>query len=65
MTAFLVGLIDETGCPFATVIEADNRGDAWDIAEEDYPESRVESVSTCEEVSADIARYNMDRGDEC
>ncbi len=42
-------MIDETGCEFGVDIEACTKSDAIDQLEDDYPESRVDSVESRDE----------------
>lgn len=49
MPKFHAVMIDETGCEFGASIEADSRDEAYDILEEDYPESRIDTLKSCAE----------------
>lgn len=37
-------MIDETGCEFGADVEANSHAEAYDLLEEDYPESRVDQL---------------------
>lgn len=50
MTKFHAVMIDETGCEFSAEIEACTKADAIDQLEEDYPECRVDVVSSPDEM---------------
>lgn len=53
MPRYQAVLRDETNCEFVVTIDAHDMGDAYDQLHDDYPESRVTSVQTEEQVEAD------------
>jgi len=52
--------LDETGCEFGAPIEAGSKSEAWDIAAEDYPESRCIQLESPQEAAAREARMYAD-----
>ncbi len=48
-------MIDETGCEFGADVEANSVGEARNILEEDYPESRIDEIKTQEQWDRDQA----------
>lgn len=52
--------VDETGCEFSAVIEAEDKGNAWEIAKEDYPESRCVQLESPEDTAEREARMERE-----
>jgi hypothetical protein len=48
--------LDETGCEFGATIRANTKDEAWEIAREDYPESRCVQMESPEDTAAREAR---------
>jgi len=46
MIKFHAVMIDETGCEFGVDIDAETREEAYDILEENYPESRIDCLES-------------------
>jgi hypothetical protein len=60
MTQFHAVMLDETGCEFGVTLEARDRSAAYDLLEDDYPESRVvqlEDPGQREQRQRDIEEY--------
>lgn len=57
---FLVILTDECGHEFSVEIRAEDRDDAWETVQMDYPESCVDAVIPA---SSRLARYEEDYSD--
>lgn len=65
-------MIDETGCEFGASVSAETREEAYEILQENYPESRVDQLESPEDTArreAEIyarvsAEYDDDYFDE-
>jgi hypothetical protein len=44
--------VDETGCEFGAAIHAHNMEEAWELARDDYPESRCVQLESPEDTAA-------------
>ena len=51
MTKFHAVMRDETGCEFGAEVEAETRDEAYDILEDDYPESSVVQLESPRDTS--------------
>jgi len=60
-------MLDETGCEFGATISATTKDEAWELARENYPESRCVQLESPEDTAAREKRiYDqclMDEGD--
>ena len=61
MNRYQAILIDETGCEFSLIVDADTRAQVWEELAEDYPESRVIQVLSQAEIEErERERYDWD-----
>lgn len=69
MINFHAVMIDETGCEFGASVSAKTRKEAYEILQENYPESRIDQLESPEDTArreAEIyARVSAEYDDDC
>jgi hypothetical protein len=56
MIQFHAVMVDETGCEFGASVRAATREEAYEMLEENYPESRVAQLESPQDAAAREAR---------